>query len=64
MKNIMSEMNLKTNKQSQNLARSRYFMTWRWHFYAGLYVIPFMLMLCMTGLVMLFDDEIVKEEKE
>ena len=33
-------------------------MTWRWHFYAGLYVIPFMLMLSLTGLVMLFDDEI------
>ncbi|USD35114.1 MULTISPECIES: PepSY-associated TM helix domain-containing protein [Vibrio] len=38
--------------------KSRYFMTWRWHFYAGLYVIPFLLMLSLTGLVMLFDDEI------
>ncbi|MFT5808542.1 MAG: putative iron-regulated membrane protein [Moritella dasanensis] len=42
------------------LARSkhRYFLTWRWHFYAGLFVVPFMLMLSLTGLVMLFDDEI------
>ena len=39
-------------------AKSIYFMTWRWHFYAGLFVIPFMLMLSLTGLVMLFDDEI------
>lgn len=39
-------------------AKSIYFMTWRWHFYAGLFVIPFMLMLSVTGLVMLFDDEI------
>ncbi len=38
--------------------KSIYFMTWRWHFYAGLYVIPFMIMLSLTGLVMLFDDEI------
>ena len=38
--------------------KSRYFMVWRWHFYAGLYVIPFMIMLSLTGLVMLFDDEI------
>ncbi len=38
--------------------KSIYFMTWRWHFYAGLFVIPFMLMLSLTGLVMLFDDEI------
>ncbi|MDW2110787.1 PepSY domain-containing protein, partial [Vibrio sp. 2089] len=39
-------------------AKSIYFMTWRWHFYTGLFVIPFMLMLSVTGLVMLFDDEI------
>ncbi|WP_104040676.1 PepSY-associated TM helix domain-containing protein [Vibrio hyugaensis] len=39
-------------------AKSIYFMTWRWHFYAGLFVIPFMLMLSLTGVVMLFDDEI------
>ncbi|MCC4798772.1 hypothetical protein BCT30_13345 [Enterovibrio norvegicus] len=38
--------------------KSRYFLTWRWHFYAGLFVIPFMLMLSITGLIMLFDDEI------
>ncbi|MBU2899043.1 PepSY-associated TM helix domain-containing protein [Vibrio hepatarius] len=38
--------------------KSRYFMVWRWHFYAGLYVVPFILMLSLTGLVMLFDDEI------
>ena len=26
-----------------------YFAAWRWHFYAGLYVIPFMLMLAVTS---------------
>ncbi len=26
-----------------------YFAVWRWHFYAGLYVIPFLLMLAVTG---------------
>ncbi|WP_237155363.1 PepSY-associated TM helix domain-containing protein [Oryzibacter oryziterrae] len=30
-----------------------YFAAWRWHFYAGLYVIPFLLMLAVTGLVMM-----------
>ncbi|CAM3501326.1 PepSY-associated TM helix domain-containing protein [Parendozoicomonas haliclonae] len=30
-----------------------YVSVWRWHFFAGLYVIPFMLMLSITGLVML-----------
>ena len=27
-----------------------YFAAWRWHFYAGLYVIPFFIMLAVTGL--------------
>lgn len=49
-----------TKPQPREVSRSKslYFMTWRWHFYAGLFVIPFMLMLSITGLVMLFDDEI------
>ena len=28
-----------------------YFAAWRWHFYAGLYVIPFLIMLSVTGIV-------------
>lgn len=31
-----------------------YFAAWRWHFYAGLYVIPFLVMLALTGLAMLW----------
>lgn len=31
-----------------------YALAWRWHFYAGLYVVPFLLMLALTGLVMVF----------
>ena len=31
-----------------------YAMAWRWHFYAGLYVVPFLVMLALTGLVMVF----------
>ena len=31
-----------------------YFIAWRWHFYASLYVIPFLLMLATTGLIMLW----------
>ncbi|MFM2587018.1 PepSY-associated TM helix domain-containing protein [Vibrio sp. TBV020] len=44
--------------QGEKKGKARYFLVWRWHFYAGLFVIPFMLMLSVTGLVMLFDDEI------
>lgn len=35
-------------------ANKFYFIAWRWHFYAGLYVAPFLVMLAATGLVMLW----------
>lgn len=31
---------------------------WRWHFYAGLYVVPFLLVLACTGLIMLYGNSI------
>jgi hypothetical protein len=31
---------------------------WRWHFYAGLIVAPFLLILAVTGSIYLFNDEI------
>ena len=31
---------------------------WRWHFYAGLVVLPFMMLLAVTGGLYLFKDEI------
>lgn len=40
-----------TDTQSPNRL---YFAAWRWHFYAGLYVIPFLIMLATTGLIMLW----------
>jgi uncharacterized iron-regulated membrane protein len=37
------------------LKPSRFHATaWRWHFYAGIYVVPFLLMLAITGAVMVF----------
>ena len=38
----------------RSLTEKFYFAAWRWHFYAGLYVIPFMIMLAVTGLMMMF----------
>ena len=35
-----------------------YAMVWRWHFYAGLYVAPFLMLLAVTGLVMLAQEPI------
>ncbi|WP_156980920.1 PepSY-associated TM helix domain-containing protein [Vibrio galatheae] len=47
-----------SNHITKQQTKARYFLAWRWHFYAGLFVIPFMIMLSITGLIMLFDDEI------
>ena len=38
-----------------------YFAVWRWHFYAGLYVIPFLVMLAVTGLAILWFKTIAPE---
>lgn len=35
-------------------ARALYQAAWRWHFYAGLFVAPFLCLLALTGLVMLW----------
>ncbi|SNR87213.1 PepSY-associated TM helix domain-containing protein [Puniceibacterium sediminis] len=35
-------------------AAKLYRAAWRWHFYAGLYVIPFFMMLAVTGMAMLW----------
>lgn len=35
-----------------------YQRVWRWHFYSGIYVVPFLIMLSLTGIVMLYDTEI------
>lgn len=43
-----------TPAQPTGGANKLYFAAWRWHFYAGLYVIPFFIMLAVTGLLMLW----------
>ncbi|HSC82665.1 MAG TPA: PepSY domain-containing protein [Pseudomonas sp.] len=35
-----------------------YNLAWRWHFYAGLFVIPFMILLSLTGIVYLFKPQL------
>ncbi|WP_420963886.1 PepSY domain-containing protein, partial [Brucella sp. IR073] len=39
-------------------ASDLYRAVWRWHFYAGLLVLPFMITLAVTGALYLFRDEI------
>lgn len=38
-----------------------YFAAWRWHFYAGLYVIPFLIMLAVTGALIVWFTAIAPE---
>ncbi len=37
---------------------SFYNQAWRWHFYAGLFVIPFLIMLALTGIIYLFKPQL------
>ncbi|MEZ4708718.1 MAG: PepSY domain-containing protein [Caldilineaceae bacterium] len=39
-------------------ANKFYLAAWRWHFYAGVYVAPFLIMLALTGLIMLYHNTI------
>ncbi|MDP2122533.1 MAG: PepSY domain-containing protein [Hoeflea sp.] len=43
-RDVQGEAPVRTNKL--------YLAAWRWHFYAGLYVIPFFMMLAITGMAM------------
>lgn len=40
--------------QPESGANKLYFAAWRWHFYAGLIVIPFLTILAFTGMMMLW----------
>ncbi|CZT36878.1 PepSY-associated TM helix domain-containing protein [Rhizobium sp. 9140] len=51
---------LTTSRQASVSALSvdTYRAVWRWHFYAGLIAVPFMILLAVTGSLYLFRDEI------
>lgn len=40
-------------------AKIFYFAAWRWHFYAGIFVAPFLIVLTTTGLIMLYASAFV-----
>lgn len=44
-------------------AASPYRAIWRWHFYAGLFVLPFILILSVTGSIYLFKPQIERWEE-
>lgn len=43
---------------------SLYAAVWRWHFYAGLFVLPFVLILSVTGSIYLFKPQIDRWEEQ
>ncbi|ROV56154.1 PepSY-associated TM helix domain-containing protein [Neisseria chenwenguii] len=54
----------KTPETHTNQASRRYLAVWRWHFYAGLFVAPFLMLLAATGLAMLLFANITGKEGE
>lgn len=51
-------------KSGAPYSRAFYMTAWRWHFYAGLYVAPFLIMLAVTGLIMLWSSVLVGRDGE
>ncbi|MHC3127921.1 peptidase [Brevundimonas sp. GN22] len=51
-------MSSKYPTQAAPVLNSSYRTVWRWHFYAGVIVMPFLMLLSLTGGIYLFKDEI------
>lgn len=47
-------MTTETQALPESGVNKLYFAAWRWHFYAGLFVIPFLMILAVTGMMMLW----------
>lgn len=56
----MNPSNLAVNQTPAAISpKNRFYRTvWRWHFYAGLFVIPFMVILAATGIIYLFKPQL------
>lgn len=57
-------VSIETPTTSASFSRRFYTTAWRWHFYAGLYVAPFLVMLAVTGLLMLWSSVLVGRDGE
>ncbi len=53
-----------TAVETRSLSEKSYLAVWRWHFYAGLYVVPFFLMLAITGLTMMLITQVSGRDGE
>lgn len=50
----MSTQTGAADARPNDVSNKFYFAAWRWHFYAGIFVIPFLIILAVTGLMMMF----------
>jgi uncharacterized iron-regulated membrane protein len=53
----------RSDSSASPAASALYRTIWRWHFYAGLFVIPFILILSVTGSIYLFKPQIERWEE-
>lgn len=51
-------------KRLYNPIPAHYLMMWRWHFYIGIFVTPFLILLASTGLAMMLSANISGKERE
>ena len=49
---------------NQSTNNQRYFTVWRWHFYTGIFVAPFLIVLAITALGMLFMSNTVGRDND
>ena len=54
----MTDLTASRQEGVSALSADTYRAIWRWHFYAGLIAVPFMILLAVTGSLYLFRDEI------
>ncbi|MBO3759903.1 PepSY domain-containing protein [Ciceribacter sp. L1K22] len=57
-------VSIETPATTASFSRRFYTTAWRWHFYAGLYVAPFLVMLAVTGLLMLWSSVLFGRDGE
>jgi uncharacterized iron-regulated membrane protein len=54
----MSIETIRDGAENASVETGLYRAVWRWHFYAGLFSLPFMILLAVTGGLYLFQNEL------
>ena len=54
----LKRWSLTQGSEMKNRDSSHYQRIWRWHFYAGLFVAPFLILLSLTGILYLYKPQL------